>query len=80
MKAKAILSWIVAVLLALAFLGAGSAKLTSQPMMVSNFAAWGFPGWFLYVTGAIEVVVNEAGAEVAIDPEDHGACPLYPAV
>lgn len=56
MKARTILSWIVAVLLALAFLGAGSAKLSSQPMMVANFAAWGFPSWFLYVTGAIEVV------------------------
>jgi uncharacterized membrane protein YphA (DoxX/SURF4 family) len=56
MKAKTIVSWIVAVLLALAFVGAGTAKLTSQPMMVTNFAAWGFPGWFLYVTGAIEVV------------------------
>ena len=56
MKAKAILSWVVAVLVALAFLGSGITKLTSQPMMVANFAAWGFPSWFLYVTGAIEVV------------------------
>jgi len=56
MKAKTIGSWVVAVLLALAFLGAGSLKLTSQPMMVANFAGWGFPSWFLYVTGTIEVV------------------------
>ncbi len=56
MKIKGIVSWIIAVLLALAFLGAGAAKLTSQPMMVAQFALFGLPSWFLYVTGAIEVV------------------------
>jgi uncharacterized membrane protein YphA (DoxX/SURF4 family) len=56
MKIKVIASWIIAVLLALAFLGAGVAKLTSQPMMVAEFALFGLPPWFLYVTGTIEVV------------------------
>ncbi len=56
MKSKLIASWVIAVVLALAFFGVGMLKLTSQPMMVANFAAWGFPGWFLYVTGTIEVV------------------------
>jgi len=56
MKIKGIVAWIIAVLLALAFLGAGAAKLTSQPMMVAQFALFGLPSWFLYVTGAIEFV------------------------
>jgi putative oxidoreductase len=56
MKIKTIASWVVAVLLALAFLGAGFTKLSSQPMMVTEFTAFGLPMWFMYVTGVIEVV------------------------
>ncbi len=56
MKSKLIASWVIAVVLALAFFGFGMLKLTSQPMMVANFAGWGFPSWFLYVTGSIEVI------------------------
>ena len=55
MKNRMIASWVIAVVLALAFFGVGMLKLTSQPMMVANFAGWGFPSWFLYVTGTIEV-------------------------
>jgi uncharacterized membrane protein YphA (DoxX/SURF4 family) len=56
MKLKSIVSWLIAILLALPFLGSGVAKLTSQPMMLAEFAKLGLPVWFLYVTGAIEVV------------------------
>jgi uncharacterized membrane protein YphA (DoxX/SURF4 family) len=50
-----IVTWVLSVLLALAFFGAGLAKLTTQPMMVQEFTAFGFPLWFLYVTGTLEI-------------------------
>ena len=43
------------ILLTLAFLGAGFAKLSGQEMMVATFDAVGLGQWFRYVTGAIEV-------------------------
>jgi uncharacterized membrane protein YphA (DoxX/SURF4 family) len=48
-------TWVLTVLLALAFLGAGAAKLASQAMMVQEFAIFGYPAWFMYLTGLIEV-------------------------
>jgi uncharacterized membrane protein YphA (DoxX/SURF4 family) len=51
-----IVTWVLTVLLALAFLGAGGAKLTSQAMMVAEFNSFGYPLWFMYLTGVIEVV------------------------
>jgi uncharacterized membrane protein YphA (DoxX/SURF4 family) len=53
---RKIAPWIVSILLALAFLGAGLAKLSSQPMMVAEFTSFGFGLWFMYFTGALEVV------------------------
>ena len=44
------------ILLALAFLAAGSAKLASVPAMVQVFDAIGFGQWFRYVTGVVEIV------------------------
>jgi putative oxidoreductase len=44
------------IVLALAFAGAGIAKLLSAPMMVAEFALFGYPPWFLYVVGALEVL------------------------
>ena len=43
------------ILLALAFLMAGWAKLSGNPMMVQVFATLGIGQWFRYVTGGIEV-------------------------
>jgi len=61
---KAAVTWIFSVLLALAFLGAGLAKLTAQPMMVGEFQTFGYPLWFMYVTGLIEI----AGAIFVLAP------------
>lgn len=47
--------WVVQVLLAAAFLGAGYAKLSGAPEMVQNFELLGFGQWFRYLTGGIEV-------------------------
>ena len=46
----------VSILLGLAFLGAGGSKLAGAQMHVENFARWGYPAWFQYVTGLIEVL------------------------
>jgi uncharacterized membrane protein YphA (DoxX/SURF4 family) len=55
-RALSVVAWAVAILLCIAFLGAGTAKLTAQPMMTMEFAAFGYPQWFMYVTGLIEIV------------------------
>jgi uncharacterized membrane protein YphA (DoxX/SURF4 family) len=46
----------VSVLLTLAFIGSGGSKLAGVPEMVQNFARWGFPGWFIYLIGVLEVL------------------------
>ena len=47
--------WVVTGLLALAFVGAGGAKLYGVPMMVQEFEHIGLGQWFRYLTGALEV-------------------------
>ena len=47
--------WVLKGVLALAFLAAAAAKLSSQPMMVAEFGKIGFGQGFRYVTGATEV-------------------------
>jgi putative oxidoreductase len=44
------------ILLALAFLAAGTAKLASMPAMIQVFDALGLGQWFRYVTGVVEIV------------------------
>lgn len=51
-----ITAWILSVLVGLAFIGAGAAKLSSQTMMVAEFQVFGYPLWFMYLTGTLEVV------------------------
>jgi putative oxidoreductase len=47
--------WVLQVLTAAAFLVAGFATLSGQPMMVETFEKVGAGHWFRYLTGAIEV-------------------------
>jgi uncharacterized membrane protein YphA (DoxX/SURF4 family) len=47
--------WLLRVLVALAFLAAGGAKLAAAPAMVAMFAAIGLGQWFRIVTGVLEV-------------------------
>ena len=47
--------WILQVLLAVAFVGAGGAKLAGARDMVDMYNTIGFGQWFRYVTGIIEV-------------------------
>lgn len=51
MKNKALLA--ISILLAIAFLGAGSMKLIGG--MVEGFEGYGYPGWFSYFIGACEI-------------------------
>jgi putative oxidoreductase len=48
--------WLVRGLLALAFAGAGGAKLYGVPMLVEEFQHIGLGQWFRYVTGALELL------------------------
>ena len=43
------------VILAILFLVAGGSKLLNPDAHAEHFAHWGYPLWFLYVTGIIEV-------------------------
>jgi putative oxidoreductase len=47
--------WVVKILVALAFLAAGLAKLAGVQAMIDVFNVVGLGQWFRYVTGAIEV-------------------------
>jgi putative oxidoreductase len=47
--------WALQIVTAAAFLMAGFAKLSGQPMMVETFDKVGIGQWFRYVTGFIEV-------------------------
>lgn len=55
-KAKVIATWILSGLIALAMIMAGGSKLSGAEEQVKGFAAMGYPVWFLYATGIIEVV------------------------
>lgn len=46
----------VMALLTLGFLMSGGTKLAGQQMHVEGFIRWGYPIWFMYLTGLIEVV------------------------
>ena len=47
-----LLSWV----LALIFLLSGGAKLAGLEFEIAAFERWGYPWWFMYLTGVIEVV------------------------
>ncbi len=44
--------WVV---MGLLFIVAGVDKLVGDPNQVRHFAEWGYPLWFLYLTGVIEL-------------------------
>jgi putative oxidoreductase len=54
-KMRMITLWILSGLVALAFLGAGGAKLTGASAMVELFDKVGRGQWFRYFTGLLEV-------------------------
>lgn len=50
-----VVTWVLSIVLALMFLFAGGIKLSGQPAAAEMFMRFGFPLWFMYLTGAIEV-------------------------
>jgi putative oxidoreductase len=55
-KGKTIALWSLQILVAAAFLMAGFAKLSGQPVMVQMFEKIGIGQWIRYVTGTVELV------------------------
>src|SRR5947209_1786970 len=55
-KARTVTIWVLSVLTAVAFFGAGGAKLAGAAPMVAVFEKVGVGQWFRYVTGALEVI------------------------
>lgn len=49
-------TWILTIIVAATFFYASYLKLTAAPMLVATFASFGYPPWFMYVTGALESV------------------------
>lgn len=47
---------IFAILTAGFFIAAGIPKLTRPEAHIENFVRWGYPSWFVYVTGVVEVL------------------------
>ncbi|MGE7418358.1 DoxX family protein [Methylobacterium tarhaniae] len=63
-RGRNVTAWILSVVLALAYLAAGGAKLAGVPMMVQTFDQIGVGQWFRIVTGLVEV----AGAVALLVP------------
>jgi uncharacterized membrane protein YphA (DoxX/SURF4 family) len=51
-----VIETVLQVLLGLAFLGAAGSKLAGTQQMVEMFDHFKYPRWFMYFTGAVEVV------------------------
>ena len=46
---------IMSLVIALVFFASGSAKLAGLEFEISAFERWGYPLWFMYITGLLEV-------------------------
>jgi len=56
-KTKRIISWVLAGLLTFIFFGAGATKLMGVEMQIKNLESWGYPLWFRFPIGLIELVL-----------------------
>src|ERR1700683_3440426 len=54
-RTKYIITWILAVILALAFFGAGITKLLGVETQIKNFQSWGYPIWLRFPVGLVEI-------------------------
>ena len=55
-KTRNYITWALTILLALAYLGAGYAKVSGQEMMVKGFTSYGLPDWFRVAIGTLEII------------------------
>ncbi len=51
-----IIAWIITGLLSLAFLFSGIAKITGQEFYVTGFIHWGYPLYFMYILGILQIL------------------------
>lgn len=56
-KTKNIIAWILAGLLAFAFIGSGVTKLLGVEMQIKNFESWNYPLWFRFPIGLTEIAL-----------------------
>jgi uncharacterized membrane protein YphA (DoxX/SURF4 family) len=54
-RTKNIIVWILAGLLAFAFIGSGITKLLGVEMQIKNLESWGYPLWFRFPIGLTEI-------------------------
>lgn len=54
-KVRNVILWILSVLVAVAFIGAGGSKLAGAPEMVAAYDKIGVGQWFRYLTAFIEI-------------------------
>ncbi len=55
-KTRNIFTWVLAGLLAFAFLGAGLSKLIGAEMQIKNLESWGYPLWMRFPIGLSEIL------------------------
>jgi putative oxidoreductase len=55
-KARSAVDWALRILLGLAFVAAGAAKLAGAPPMIAIFDSIGIGQWFRFLTGSLELV------------------------
>jgi uncharacterized membrane protein YphA (DoxX/SURF4 family) len=55
-KTKNIFTWVLAGLLAFAFLGSGITKLLGVEMQIKNLESWGYPLWMRFPIGLSEIL------------------------
>ncbi len=55
-KAKNIVGWVLQILLGVLFLMSAVPKLMGDAAAVANFENWGYPDWFLMLTGVLELL------------------------
>lgn len=72
-KVKMISMYVLQYLLAFAFIAAGATKLSANPMMVENFANFGFASWFLFFIGGAELL---GGLGLVISKYVHPKLPM----
>ena len=72
-KGRLITLWILSGLVALAFIGAGGAKLAGTPAMVEAFDKVGLGQWFRYFTGLLEVAAG-IGLLIPATPSMRPSC------
>lgn len=54
-KTKSTIGWVIASLLALAFLSAGASKVMGAEMQLKNLESWGFAPWLRFPIGLSEI-------------------------